>query len=200
MSCMTTTMSAPPISASDARAAKAAGWSSAELRWERMQEAAHEAFRAGDAVAAARLWRRARWLAAFRLRRGDPRRATSLANAAMAARLAGREARARKLYARAIRLWAEVPGLIERIQPAPRARSSLFHLRMELRHRDAYLANWRTRMAGFVAEAGAALEALERGERPACRLIERWRGERPPVFDDARRLLGACLLIAAPPA
>jgi len=31
-----------------------------------------------------------------------------------------------------------------------------------------------------------------------CRLYDRWRGERPVVLDDTRKLLAAALLVAAP--
>ncbi len=197
-------MSAPPISASDVRsreeaAARAAGWRAVDLRWERLQEGASRAWREGDPERAARLWQAARLLAFFRFRRSDPRYATSLANAAMAARLAGRHARAGRLYARAIRLWSRVPERVADVEPARRARSSLFHLRMEARHWETYRANQRKRLAAFVAEAGAVLEALAEGREPPHRLYERWRGEKPSVFDDARKILSAALLIAAPP-
>ena len=72
-------------------AARSAGWRGCDLGWERLQERAHEALRSGDTAYAARLWRRAWWLALLRIPRGDPRYATSLANAGMAARLAGNE-------------------------------------------------------------------------------------------------------------
>jgi hypothetical protein len=117
----------------------------------------------------------------------------------MAARLSGREGSARRLYARALARWAAVPALVATIEPARRARSSLYHLRMEAKHRETYVANQRKRLAGFVAEARLALEALAEGREPPVRLSERWRGEKPPVFDETRKLLSAALLIAAPP-
>lgn len=163
-----------------------------------MQEAASAAWRAGDAAGAIRLWRAARRLAFWRIRRSDPRYATSLANAAMAARLSGREARARRLYARARRLWQDVPAQVATLEPSRMGRSSLFHLRMEMRHRETYRANHQKRMAAFVAEADAALAALEAGQPPPCRMFERWRGEKPPVHDASRMMLSAVLLIAAP--
>ena len=201
---MTTNMCARPISVSDpdARdeaAARAAGWRRADLDWERLQEQAIAAWRAGDEAAAIRSWRKARWLAFWRMGRRDPRYGASLANAAMAARLMGREASAKRLYRAALSRWRRVPDMIAGLEPSRRARSSLFHLRMEARHRETYLANQRKRMTAFVADAHAALEALEAGEAPACSLYERWRGEKPPVFDDMRKLLSAALLIAAPP-
>lgn len=180
------------------RAARAAGWSRWELVWERWQEAAHAAQDAGDGRRAARLRQRAHWLGRL-LARGDPRRVTGLANAAWADRMAGRETRARRRYRTALAEWhAGAEGWVAGLEPAPRARSSLFHLRMEARHRETYLANLRRRMAAFAAETEAALAALAEGEAPAQRFHARWRGEKPPVHDDTRRFLGAALLLALP--
>ena len=113
---MTTSMCAQPISASepdpyqrDLKAAKAAGWRKADLDWERLQEAGLAAWRDGDQTTAIAHWRKARRHAFWRFRRNDPRYATSLANAAMAARLAGNEVKARALYTHALLIWKTVP-------------------------------------------------------------------------------------------
>ncbi len=196
-------MSAAPISASEAgpdlemRAARSAGWRACDLNWERLQEEAAVAWAEGRRGDAVRAWRKARRIARWRFRAGDPRIATSLANAAFAARLGGREARARRLYDRALAAWRAVPERLESIEIKPRARSSLFHLRMEARHRDTYRANLLARLRGFVAEAGEAIEAARDGRPSPHRLYARWRGEKPNVFDDTRKLLSASLLICA---
>ena len=210
MSSMTTNMSAPPIwgsevvsggdhvptgTADERAAALKAGWRAADLDWERLQEEANLRYRSGDAARAAKLWRRAGWIGLWRFRASDPRRATTLANLALADRLAGREARARRRYAKARRIWGEVDSFIAAMRIAPRARSSLFHLRMEAKHRDTYRQNMRVRMTAFARETAEALTALERAEPVTCRLYERWRGEKPAVFDDTRKLLAAALLI-----
>lgn len=194
-------MSAPPISASDvsraeARTARAAGWRRRDLWWERLQERGNRELAAGNRAAASRGFLAAWWLAVVGFSRNDPRYATSLANAGYAARLRGAERTARSRYARARRLWASVPDVIADIEIRPRARSSLFHLRMELRHRDTYEANARARLAAIASEAGAALAAIETGAAPPVRLHSRWKGEKPAQFDDRRKLLSACLLIA----
>jgi tetratricopeptide (TPR) repeat protein len=178
--------------------ARAAGWTRAELLWEHLQEEANEALARGERRAAIRGFRRA-WAVAFlALRRSDPRYATSLANAAAAARLAGSPQRACRRYARALSLWAQVPALVDTAEIAPRARSSLFHLRMEALHRQTFEANRRRRLAAFVEEAAATLDALAGGAAPAHRHFARWRGEKPPIFDGGRRVVAACLLIAVP--
>ncbi|MDE0347558.1 MAG: hypothetical protein OXI66_17525 [Boseongicola sp.] len=87
--------------------------------------------------------------------------------------------------------------MLDGLEFRPRVRSSLFHMRMETRHRETYEANMRARIANFVTEAGQALEAAEAGAPSPHRLYDRWRGERPAVFDDSRKLLGAVLLICA---
>lgn len=178
-------------------AAQSAGWRACDLRWERLQERALDALRAGDRAAASRLWRRAWWLALLHFPRDDPRYATSVANLGLAARLAGREARARRRYARALSLWGSAPDWIGRMSIARRARSSLFHLRMEAKHWHSYEENMRRRSLKFAGEVAACLDAAACGRPPPHRLHDRWRGEKPAIFDDMRKFLGAALLVAA---
>jgi tetratricopeptide (TPR) repeat protein len=179
-------------------AARAAGWSRAELLWEHLQDRANHSLSAGDRANAVRGFRRAWWLARLAFSREDPCYATSLANMAAADRLMGAEARARRRYEKALQLWAKVPAQADAVEIAPRARSSLFHLRMEARHRQTYEATRRLRLAAFASEAAETLSALACGSQPPHRHHGRWAGERPPVFDGSRRLLSACLLIAVP--
>ena len=89
---------------------------------------------------------------------------------------------------------------------APRvARSSLFHMRMELRHRDTYRARWQERWQEMAAEARARLEALDasrelRSAPTAAERLARWRRERPAMLNDTRKLMAAAFLLLAPPA
>jgi hypothetical protein len=195
-------MSAPPISVSDPAAemaaARRAGWRRADLQWERLQETANALLRAGDIPGAARLWRRAGWIALLWFGRSDPRQATTLANLALSDRLSGRESRARKRYARARAIWGSAGRFIAAMRIARRARSSMFHMRMEAKHWDTYVQNTRVRMSAFATEAGEALEVLEQGKPAGYRLYGRWRAEKPAVFDDTRKLLAAALLIGCP--
>ncbi|MDH3669315.1 MAG: tetratricopeptide repeat-containing protein [Paracoccaceae bacterium] len=195
-------MCAQPISASDGdaelAAALRAGWRRADLAWERLQEQGNVHLIAGETADATRCFRRAGWIAVFRFRRGDPRHATTLANLAYIDHLAGREARAKRRYAKAKRLWQGANEFIQAMAISRRARSSLFHLRMEARHWTTYQENTRKRLSVFAAETEGALNALSEKRAPDYRLFERWRAEKPPVFDGTRKLLAACLLIAAP--
>lgn len=179
-------------------AARNAGWRKADLRWEAMQEAAHAAYAAGREAEAARLWRRALQLARNRFGASDPRRANSLANAAFADQLAGNSARAGRRYAKAQTLWRTVPAWIETMHYARRARSSLFHLRMEAKHWDTYQANMRVRMGRFAAETEEALGAIAEGKPSPHRMVGRWKAEKPAIYDDARKFLAAALLLAGP--
>lgn len=179
-------------------AALKAGWRRADLIWERLEEQGNIHLIAGEIDNAARCFRRAAWIARFRFHRSDPRRATTLANLAHIDCRAGRKARARRRYAKSRRLWEGAGNFIETMTINRRARSSLFHLRMEARHWDTYQENMRKRLKAFAAEAKDALDALSDERIPACRLFGRWRAEKPPIFDDTRKFLAAALLIAAP--
>jgi len=183
----------------EARAARKAGWRRFDLDWERQQEQGNARLAAGDVAGAAQCFRRAGWISFWRFGSTDPRRATTLANLACADLLAGRRNRALKRYAKARLIWASVGAFIATMVISRRARSSLFHMRMEAKHWDTYQENTRIRMALFARETAAALQALEAGEAVRCRLYSRWRGEKPAVFDDTRKLLAAALLVAAPP-
>ena len=177
----------------EAAAARAAGWRRSEIWWERLQNRAKTRQMAGDLDAAARYWMLAWRLGRLFLPRDDPRFACGLANAAAAARHRGRLRAAEVRHRHACQLWRSVPAWAERIRPAPRARSSLFHLRLAHRHAETYRENLRAKLREQVDQAMASLEAsiLETpGAKP------RWIRERPPVFDDTRRLLSACYLMA----
>ncbi|MCY3878460.1 MAG: tetratricopeptide repeat-containing protein [Rhodobacteraceae bacterium] len=196
-------MSRPPISESERRsrqwrAARNAGWKRSELVWEEWQEKGNELLSSGRSLPAALRFIAADWLAMFTLDRLDPRRAASTANAACALRMIGAGWAARRFYALAIRDWGRIDRQLRDVVIQPRARSSLFHLRMEALHRERFEANRRQRLSAFIDETGECLEHIAGGLKPPHRLYARWNGEKPPVFDDSRRLLAACLLVAFP--
>ena len=174
-------------------AARAAGWRRSEIWWERLQARAKTRQIAGDLDASARCWMLAHGLGLLCLSREDPRFACGFANAAAAARHRGRLRTAEVRHRRACELWHSVPAWVERIRPAPRARSSLFHLRLARHHVETYRENLRVKLREQVEETTASLEARTL-EPPGAK--PRWIRERPPVFDDTRRLLSACYLMA----
>lgn len=179
-----------------AQAALNAGWRRADILWENLMVAGNTAFREGDERRAARCFRRASLVARICFERQDLRRATVLINQGILMQRAGRTAGARRLFAKALALWDGcAEDAIAGMQISPRARSSLFHLRMEARHRETYHGNFRTRLTRIATELRGAIVDLDAGRPPACRLYSRWIGERPNVFDDTRKVIGACLLV-----
>lgn len=193
MSFMTTNMFAPRIwgfdfAAPQARVALQAGWGRRDLLWESLMEQGCADFAAGDTRAARRAFRRARLLSLL-LPAADLRRAASDAALGVVLEAPGRLARASAAFER------RGAQAIAAMQIAPRARSSLFHLRMEARHRDTYHANMRKRLTAIAGETAGSLAKMAAGKAPAHRLYSRWLGERPSVHDDTRKILSACLLI-----
>ena len=197
MSSMTMTMFVPHIWGYDLASAQAkialqAGWSRSDLIWEHLMEAAVKAHAQGQGARAKRLTRRAHWLARLRFAADDPRRVTGLVNLAL---LSTGSARAKHLQS-AAKLWSHsVTPAIASMQIAPRSRSSLFHLRMEALHRDTFHDNMRTRFTKFANETAQTIAALQAGDPAPHRHYSRWRGEKPVVYDDTRKVLAACLLI-----
>ena len=100
-------------------------------------------------------------------------------------------------------MWRGADPWIARMDAPRVARSSLFHMRMEVRHRDTYRARWQERWQEMAAEAKARIEALtgsgSLGATAADRLA-RWRRERPAMLNDTRKLMAAAYLLLAPTA
>ena len=181
----------------DPAALDRAGWTNAEVIWEQVQEAAAECERSGDAAEAAELWQGAVDLAREHLAPGDLRLATSVANLAVAERRAGDSEAAARRFDEALSLWDAGGEWVESLEPAPRARSSTFHLRLESKHPGAYDRFPRERYRALAREGRAVLVARRDGRPDDADRLARWRRERPPGFNDWRRLLGAVLLVAA---
>ncbi|CUH99296.1 hypothetical protein [Leisingera aquaemixtae] len=177
------------------RAAREAGWSRADLAWERLMERALAAAAAGRSRQAMRLFRLADLLARAAFPAADLRRAAAPANLAVLHFRRGALAEAERLQARALRVWAGAAEQVAAMRIAPRSRSSLFHLRMEALHRDTFHANLKTRVGRIAAETGETLRNLTSGRAALHRHASRWRGEKPTVFDGTRKVLGACLLL-----
>ena len=173
-----------------------AGWTNAEVIWEQIQEAAAERARADDRSEASELWRGALELAREHLPPGDLRVATSVANLAVAERLAGDAPAAQRTIEEALALWDAGDRWVESLEPITFARSSTFHLRLRIKHPGGYDRLPRERFRTLAAEGRTILAARRDGLPAATDRLERWRRERPDGFNDWRRLLGAVLLIA----
>lgn len=170
-------------------------WCAADAAWERLQAEAAALAAADDHAAAG-----ARAADALRLARAefdpdDPRLATSLVNLAMTLRRRGDRV-ADQLLVEALRVLDQAPGWLDRQQFARRARSSMFHLRLEAKHRGEYEANLRRRAETMLAEGRAASAALAAGAPDqvpgpaACEAL----GRAPPGA--MRKVLAAVQLLA----
>ncbi|HEY9038442.1 MAG TPA: tetratricopeptide repeat-containing protein [Roseovarius sp.] len=181
----------------DWRLAQASGWTRADLMWERLMEAGNEAFCAGHMPRAGRLFFYADALARGRFDTADLRRATAPAARAMVRLARGKDAAA--LLALARQGWDVAPAAVADMEIRPRIRSSLFHLRLEAKHRGQYQDNLRLRLGRITEETRETLAQIGGGQA-SHRHFSRWRGEKPTVFDGTRKVLAAALLIPdAPP-
>lgn len=177
-----------------------AGWTEADLDWENAIEAAVAALAAGNLVEVAQGFGKC-----VRIARTfgdvDPRLGTSCANRAAALVALGREDAAGLLARDARRAWDTCDGWVMAMTAPRTARSSLFHMRMEQRHRAAYEERWREKWAIWVTDARACLA----GEGPlvlanpadALEALSRWQRERPAMLNDTRKLRAAVLLLVA---
>ena len=178
-------------------ARKADGWSAEDIEWEIRQESAAACVAAGDRTCAARLWAEALFLARNHFAGDDARLATSIANHAVGLCWSGDEAAAQPLFAEAQRIWAGSIRWLETLRPERRARSSLYHLRMEGRHRQTYDQLALDRLKRHWDDGAGALAALGRGEASDRQPVEAWRREKPPTLSDPRKLIAAVCLMAA---
>lgn len=112
-----------------------------ELAWVECAERGAAEINAGQLVAAAQGWQQAADIAERCFDPGDPRRAAGWNNLAVLARFAERTEDADRLYRQALQEWDRARGWIERMELAPYARSSVFHMRLELKHRQ-HFARW----------------------------------------------------------
>jgi hypothetical protein len=172
-----------------------AAWTDTDAAWERLQVDAAAAFAAHDLVGAGSSWAAALRLARTDFEGDDPRVATSLANQALALRLRG-DAAANRLLADALEVWDAAPAWLARQRLAPRARSSIFHLRLETKHGGAYDANLRRRAETLLRAARDATAALAVGApaRTADRAVIQAFPRAP--LDAMRKALAAAHLLA----
>ena len=176
----------------------AAGWSEFDLDWERGCEQVAVAMAKDDVVTAGQPAGAALRLAREQFLDGDPRLATSIANQALC--LAGVNSRtADSLLSEARLAWNATQPWIERMQAPRVARSSLFHMRMEQKHRAAYEGNWRIKWRDIANETRQRLLAVDLSSpnNPAAahEALGRWQRERPAMLNDTRKLLAAAYLL-----
>jgi hypothetical protein len=176
----------------------AAGWSEADLAWEQAAEATAGALAASDSARAKQEAGKALQIARENFDAIDPRLGSSLANFALC--LGEGDA---PLLGEAREVWRGTGPWIARMDAPRMARSSLFHMRMEARHRATYRARWQERWDEMAADAKhrlAATNASAVSPEAAAVALARWQRERPAMLNDTRKLMAAVYLLLAPPA
>ncbi len=108
-----------------------------EFMWVQKTEEAAQDFESGHFTAAADKWETADGFT-HGFDTGDPRRASSLSNLAISFRIRQNFKEAEGLYQSALEGWQSGLHWVKRMHLEQRARSSLFHLRLELKHRKKY--------------------------------------------------------------
>jgi hypothetical protein len=207
MSCTTTSMCGGRISVAEDWSVEdllSAGWSESDLAWEGAAERTVAAAAQGDHGLAKHEAGLALRLARAEFEPIDPRLGSSLANFGACLQLADPGSEMAPLFREALQVWRSAGPWIARMDAPRVARSSLFHMRMELLHRDTYRERWRQRWEEIAAEARARLEALNAAQAAspavAGEALARWRRERPAMLNDTRKLMAAAYLLLAPPA
>jgi hypothetical protein len=181
-----------------------AGWREVDLAWERAAERAAEASAKQDHMLAKEEAGLALQMARADFAPIDPRLGTSLANYGLCLSLSGHGGAVAPLFREGLDVWRASDPWIARMDAPRVARSSLFHMRMEVRHRDTYRARWQERWQEMAAEAKARIGALQASPETlaaaAADSLARWRRERPAMLNDTRKLMGAAYLLLALPA
>ncbi|MFQ5544370.1 MAG: tetratricopeptide repeat protein [Acidiferrobacterales bacterium] len=108
-----------------------------EFLWVELNEAAVAQLNAGQSVVACEKWQEAFGIAQ-QFGGNDPRLASSLNNLAIVHRMRCNFVEAEENYQRAIVNWQAASAWVDQMHFTPRARSSLFHLRMEQKHKQEY--------------------------------------------------------------
>lgn len=159
-------MSAAPISAAEPdipasvlAALARAGWPVEAWAWEQAMVAALTALARGDRDAARATLLHAQRLANSALPPDDLRRLTAAANLS---ELDGDRAALAGLAAR----WRAAQAWLTALRPQPRARSSLFHLRLESKHPGGYSQLQAHRLRRVWLDAADRLDAPAAGASP----------------------------------
>jgi hypothetical protein len=166
----------------------------ADLAWERCQEQAAIAFRAGDPINSSRLWAMALDIADKHFARGDPRLASSLTNQALVMRRRRDDYQAKKLFREALQVWDDSWRWIHLMTPGRTGASARRSDHLDIYGRDA-----RAHFNALARRGRVATAALERDDEPLACGLEQWFAIKPRRMSDLRRLLGAVLLIAPAP-
>jgi hypothetical protein len=182
------------VAVGSSTAASEAGFSAADFAWERYQEQAASAYRAGDVATAARAWEQALALARRHFGRGDPRLAASLTNQALVMRRCRHAYQAKRLFEEAFLVWEDSWRWIYLMTPGRPTTQQAQSDRLAVY--DETARAWFTALAERGCAATAMLERFD--QLPEDGLAE-WLELKPRLLSDLRKLLAAVLLIAPKP-
>lgn len=170
-----------------------AGWRNEDLAWESQTEAAVVCGASGDMTGACAAAGEALRIARQAFQPGDPRLGTAIANYAWALAGTGESNRDDALLLEAREHWSSSSPWIAEMRAPRVARSSLYHMRMEQRHRDVYEARWRDEWRSLAEEAKSRLQNAD--PVSPSEALERWRRSRPAMLNDTRKLMAAVILL-----
>lgn len=172
-------------------------WRNEDAAWERLQQEGCDALAECDTESAARKVGQALQLARQHFQLGDPRLASSLTNQALLLRQK-KDPLADRLFEEALFHWDRCEAWLDD-QPPPRrrAKSSLFHLRLEAKHPGAYESHRRRHDLELMAKARRATQDLA-AQKPSVddQPPRTWRPETCQTFDTARKISAAVHLMA----
>lgn len=132
-----------------------------ELTWQTLARAAAQHYAAGRMIEACAAWQRAGCIVSG-LPIGDPMMAADLNNLAMVDAIQGRLETAERGFRQAGAAWQAVEAWLRTMPLRRAARSSLFHHRLETRHRESFEAYRRMRL-GLLIEGAAAVADFNSG-------------------------------------
>jgi hypothetical protein len=166
----------------------------ADLAWERAQEQAAIAYRAGDPITPTRLWAAALDIAGKHFGPGDPRLASSLTNNALVMRRRRHDFEAKTMFQDARDVWDASWRWIHLMTPewAGDGAHGSDHL-------DIYDQDARAWFNALARQGRAVTMAIESHDRLLASGLDEWFEMKPKRMSDLRRLLGAVLLIAPRP-
>jgi hypothetical protein len=178
------------------QAGTGASFAAADFTWERYQEQAALAYRAGETPTASRLWAEALEIATKHFDRGDPRLATSLTNQALVMRRRRQDYQAKRLFADAFLVWADSWRWILLMTPGHPAQLPHTAHSDQL---EIYDATARAYFTALAERGRLATERLEHYDELPTESLADWLELKPKRLSDLRKLLAAVLLIAPHP-
>lgn len=159
-----------------------------DATWERVQERALKAFRAGHSPSAVKGWDQAFQIAKQHFDWGDPRVAASYTNRAFVLIRQNQFNPAKLLLDEAVRCWGDSWRWVPLMQPLPDD---------DQREKTRYDEEVQQEFYTFLKRGKDISETLARERRLPVGGLEEWEEHKPPIMCDVRKLMSAVFLIAS---